>query len=84
MAGNRTVGRVFGCIGILIIAAVIGICSGTQWISPVKLAADISADGLSPDERIVLYIRLPLRGLRWQFRERSFSLFWEIRWRRLT
>ncbi len=59
MAENRTVGRIFGCIGILIIAAAFGICSGTQWISPVKLAADISADGLSPDERIVLYIRLP-------------------------
>lgn len=59
MEENRTVGRIFGCICILIIAAAFGICSGTQWISPVKLAADISADGLSPDERIVLYIRLP-------------------------
>ena len=49
----------FICLGILIVSAVIGICAGTLWISPLELAADLSETGLSPNERIVLYIRLP-------------------------
>lgn len=51
---------VFGlCFVVLIISAVFGVCSGAVWISPFKLAAD-AFDGIaSPDERIILYIRLP-------------------------
>lgn len=47
------------CLCVLLLSAVMGLCIGTKWISPVRLAADIFAPGMSADERIVLYIRLP-------------------------
>ncbi len=51
--------KVLVCSGILLVSVLLGICAGSAWISPQKLLADVLADGLSPDERIVLYIRLP-------------------------
>lgn len=47
------------CLGALIISVLAGICMGTIWISPAELFADLMTEGLSQNERIILYIRLP-------------------------
>ncbi|MBQ7336783.1 MAG: iron ABC transporter permease [Clostridia bacterium] len=47
------------CFGGLLVSVLIGICAGTVWISPTELLSDLLAEGLSQNERIVLYIRLP-------------------------
>lgn len=47
------------CFGALILLAVVGMCAGTVWISPAELISDLLAEGLSQNERIILYVRLP-------------------------
>ncbi|MGN0594111.1 MAG: FecCD family ABC transporter permease [Hominimerdicola sp.] len=47
------------CLALLIISIIIGVCAGTQWISPTELISDLTTDGITKNERIVLYIRLP-------------------------
>lgn len=46
-------------IVLLIISAVLSLCAGSRWISPAELIRMISAEELSAEMRIVLYIRLP-------------------------
>lgn len=59
MVKNKPLLRLLICFVILLSAAALGICAGSEWISPAKLVSDVLSPGLSPDERIVLYIRLP-------------------------
>ena len=47
------------CFGALIVSAAVGICAGSEWISPIELISELLDEGLSQNERIVLYIRLP-------------------------
>lgn len=47
------------CFLLLLAAVLTGICAGAVWISPLELIRELSAAGLSPNERIILYIRLP-------------------------
>lgn len=48
-----------GCFGLLLASVLIGICAGAVWISPARLFSEILTEGLSQNERVVLYIRLP-------------------------
>ena len=47
------------CIILLIFTAVLALCAGSRWISPIELFGDIINGNISQDMRIVLYIRLP-------------------------
>ena len=47
------------CIILLIFTAVLALCAGSRWISPIELFEDIINGNISRDMRIVLYIRLP-------------------------
>lgn len=47
------------CFGVLLAVSAVGICAGSQWISPINLLRDMIDRGLSENERIVLFIRLP-------------------------
>ena len=51
--------RVCLCLGVLFFAVLFGICAGSEWISPVNIISDFFTEGLSRNERIILYIRLP-------------------------
>lgn len=51
--------RLVICTIAMIVSAAVGICAGSQWISPIELISELFAEGLSQNERIVLYIRLP-------------------------
>ena len=51
--------RLFICFGLLLVSVIIGVCAGAVRISPFELFSDLKTNGLSPNERIVLYIRLP-------------------------
>ena len=47
------------CLCILSGCVLIALCAGSVWISPVELFRDLFTEGLSRNERIILYIRLP-------------------------
>lgn len=47
------------CFGALIISAAVGVCAGAVWVSPTELVSDLLTEGLSQNERVILYIRLP-------------------------
>ena len=47
------------CIILLIFSAVLALCAGSRWISPIELFRNLAAGDISADMRIVLYIRLP-------------------------
>lgn len=47
------------CFGALILSAAVGVCAGAVWVSPPELVADLLTEGLSQNERVILYIRLP-------------------------
>lgn len=58
-SSNKPISRLVICLGILIISVAIGVCAGVTWISPAQLFSDIAAHGMSQNERIILYIRIP-------------------------
>ena len=47
------------CAGVLVASVIIGICAGTVWVSPIELLQDFFTDGMTQNERIIIYIRLP-------------------------
>ncbi|MBQ8782003.1 MAG: iron ABC transporter permease [Oscillospiraceae bacterium] len=59
MMKNKPFFRLTVCFGVLLASVLIGICAGTVWISPTQLFSEILTEGLSQNERVVLYIRLP-------------------------
>lgn len=61
MKTNRylAIRRLLLCFGVLIISVIVGICAGAVWVSPAELISDMLTEGLSQNERVILYIRLP-------------------------
>ncbi len=46
-------------ISILVISVIFGIVFGAVWISPVQLVKDFFTSGVSTNEKVFLYVRLP-------------------------
>lgn len=60
MAKNNSIAmKLAVCFFVLLAAVLAGLCAGSQWLSPFRLASDFFTEGTSLDERIVLYVRLP-------------------------
>lgn len=60
MKQNKSIGtHIAACFGVLLLSFLLGICAGSEWISPAELISELFTEGLSSNERIVLYIRLP-------------------------
>ncbi|MBQ8296578.1 MAG: iron ABC transporter permease [Ruminococcus sp.] len=51
--------RLSVCFAVLIVSVAVGICAGAVWVSPAELLSDALTDGLSQNERVIIYIRLP-------------------------
>ncbi|MGN0600416.1 MAG: FecCD family ABC transporter permease [Oscillospiraceae bacterium] len=47
------------CFAALTVSAVVGICAGTVWLSPMQIVKEMFSDEMSQIGRIILYIRLP-------------------------
>lgn len=59
VSNKRNFIRAAVCFAILIAAVILGICAGSEWISPIDVFSELFSENLTQNGRILLYIRLP-------------------------